>query len=230
VPHGDWIHRIELGYPHRRCLAMVRRRREAEGFAEPSDVVSVDVPQLVSGVVRQRELGTLAPNRQPGDFAETGKVMLGEEERCPDAAIVQSAISERLVQVKINAATVAVMDDEVPGTIAGPRMDAIDSLRAQCDEQALGLAGIDPDVQVRMLPGLFAHKRINGPASANAHSDVMRTHGCKQRVHGLRRHQVLGHALRVSSRRNCFGESFRKRRRPEDRGLRKARPRHERRT
>jgi hypothetical protein len=103
---------------------MVRRRLEAEGFAEPSDVVSVDVPQLVSVVVRQRELGTLAPNRQPVDFAETGKVMLGEEERCPDAAIVQSAISERLVQVKINAATVAVVDDEVPGTIAGPRVDA----------------------------------------------------------------------------------------------------------
>jgi len=46
--------------------------RQAEGFAEHSDVVSVDVAQVVFGVVRQRELGALAPNRHPGDFAETG--------------------------------------------------------------------------------------------------------------------------------------------------------------
>jgi len=56
--------------------------------------------------------------------------MLSEEERCPDTAIAQSAVSERLVKVKINAATLAIMDDEIPGTIAGPRVDAIDSLIA----------------------------------------------------------------------------------------------------
>jgi hypothetical protein len=76
----------------------------------------------------QGELGTFASNRQSRDFTVPGKILLAEQERCVDAAVVQPAVAERLVEVKIYTSSETVVQDEVPRTIAGPRMDPIDSL------------------------------------------------------------------------------------------------------
>ena len=43
-------------------LEEVLWRLESEAFAQDSDVVSVDLAQLISGVVLQGELGTFASN------------------------------------------------------------------------------------------------------------------------------------------------------------------------
>jgi hypothetical protein len=143
--------------------------------------VSIDVTHLVTGVIPQRELGTLAPNRHTRDVPGTGNVMAGEDERRLDAAVVQPAVAERLVQVQIDSTGVAVMQYEVPGPVAGPRMDPIESLVDEGHEEALGLSRVDPDVEIRMLSSLPAQQRVDGPTSADTDRDPARIERRQQR-------------------------------------------------
>lgn len=117
-------------------------------LAQHSDIVSIDITQRVAGVVLQGELRRFALNSHSADVTVPGQVMGGEQERCVDAAIVQSAVAERLVQVKIDATTVTVTHDEVPGTIAGPRVNSIDSLVGETSEETFGVSRIHPDIKI----------------------------------------------------------------------------------
>src|SRR3954452_22403122 len=116
---------VELIAP---ALAVGIGQLETEAFAQDTDVVSVDLTQRVTVVISQGELGTFASNLDARYLAFTGQVLFAEDERCIDAAIVQSARSERLVHMKVYSATGPVVQDEVPGTVAGPRVDPIDSV------------------------------------------------------------------------------------------------------
>ena len=124
--------------------------------------------------------------------------MVGEHERRLDAAIVQPAATQRLVHVKIHATTVAVMEDEVPRTVAGPRVDPIDALGNERYAKTLEVVRIYPDVEIGMFPSLFAHQRVHGPTSTNARVGSVLPQGRQQGADCFRRHDVPGHALRIS--------------------------------
>ncbi|WP_241998781.1 hypothetical protein [Kribbella sp. VKM Ac-2569] len=117
-------------------------------FAEHGDVVSVDLTQLVAGVVLQGELRTFASNRDAGNLAYTREVIAGEQERRVDAAVVESAVAQGLVEVKIYATTVAIMQDEVPRTVAGPGVEPIDSLIGEGCDETFEVDRVDPDVEI----------------------------------------------------------------------------------
>jgi hypothetical protein len=125
-------------------------------FTQQADIVSVDLARLVPGAVPQGELGTLAANREACYPALAGEVLVGEVERRADAAVAESTLAQRLVGVKIRATTVAVVQDEVPWPVAGPRVDPIDALGDHRREKALEVRCVHPDVEVCMLPGLFS--------------------------------------------------------------------------
>jgi hypothetical protein len=101
---------------------------DTEVSAQHSDVVSVGVPQFVSGAVLQGELRTFAPHRHASDLAATGEIVLGELKWCCDAAVVQPTVTEQFIHVEIHAPTLSVVHHEVPRTVSWPRVDPIDSL------------------------------------------------------------------------------------------------------
>lgn len=119
--------------------------------------------------------------------------MLGEQERCPDAPVVQSAPPQCLVHVEVHATTAAVMQDEVPGTVTRPRVDPIDSEAGERREKALKVAGTNPEIQIGMPASLCAHERVHRPASANAGIDSVLLQRGQQRAGCFRRHDEIGH-------------------------------------
>lgn len=184
--------------PHR-ChtsgsLAEVPGRLEPEVFAQYSDVVPVDLTQLVSGVVLQGELGTLASNRDTSEPTFAGKILAGEQERRVETAIVEPAVAQSLVEVKVYATTVPVVQDEIPGAVAGPGVDPIDSLAGEGCDQTFEVSRIHPDVEIQMLPGLFPDQRVDSPTSADAHGDSVLLQGSDQAARLFRRHRVVAHA------------------------------------
>src|SRR3954453_12249769 len=137
-------------------LLAVLRRWQTEVFAKHGDIVTIDVTPRVADVILQGELRRFASKWHSADVTVPGQVMGGEQERCVDAAIVQSAVAERLVQVKIDATTVTVPQGEVPGRIAGPRMNPIDPLIGETSEETFGVNVIHPDIELPVLPRHFA--------------------------------------------------------------------------
>ena len=129
--------------------------------------------------------------------------MVGEREGCVDTAIVQSAISQCLVHVKIHSSTVAVMQNEVPGSVARPWVDPIDSLVGERCDKTFEVVRTYPHVEIGMLPSLLARQRVDRPTSADARFDSVLLQGGRQCADCFRRHGVLGHVLRVPGEGNA---------------------------
>ena len=102
--------------------------------------------------------------------------------------------------MEIHPTIVAVMEDEVPRPVAGPRVDPIDSIVDQGGEEPLSVLGIDPDVEIGVSPGLPADQRVDGPTTAHADRDLTRLQCSNQAAGGSRRHDVVGHTDRLPGR------------------------------
>jgi hypothetical protein len=107
-----------------------------------------------------------------GSYGAAGEILLGEQEWCCDAAVLQPTVTEQLIHVEIHAPTLPVVQHEVPRTVSWPRVDPIDSLVNEGCEQGSGIGCLDPDVEIRVWSGLLAHQRVDSPTSTDAGSNT----------------------------------------------------------
>ena len=92
------------------------------------------------------------------------------------------------------------MQDEVPGTVAGPGVDPIDSLVGEGCDETFEVIRVYPDVEIQMFPSLFPDQRVDSPTPADACCDSVPLQGSNQRAHRFRRHSVFGHAPESQAR------------------------------
>lgn len=155
----------------RAVLAIVLGQLKREVLAEQTNVMSVDITQLVTSVVAQSEVGTFAKHWHAGYLTLAREVEFGEEEWCVDAPVVQPTASQYLVYVKVDPPTSTVVEDEVPWTGSWPRVHSINPLINASRQQAIELGRVDPHVEVGMLPSLNADQCVHSPTSTDAGLD-----------------------------------------------------------
>lgn len=102
--------------------------------------MEVPRPGVVSGVPRQRPPCRLASDSPAVDPAAATEGFGGERLAAAHAAVVDEPVVKRLVQVKIKAQVLAVVQDEVPRTVVTPRVHPVDPRASDCHDQAAPLA------------------------------------------------------------------------------------------
>lgn len=132
-------------------------------------------------MILQGKRRVLTSNWESFDLPFTREVRIGEHERILDAAIMQPTAAKRLVQMQIHATTAPVMQNEVPGSIARPWIDPVHSLLGEGDEQAFGIGSLNPQIQIRVFPCLFADQCIDGPTPP-MHTPTSCARGAETRV------------------------------------------------
>jgi hypothetical protein len=114
---------------------------ESEPVAQPRNVVVILGARWVTGMPSKRPLRRFASDEMTADHAVSCEGGSGERLTGPNPAVVQLIGREGFIEVQVDTSTSAVMDHEVPGAIASPRIEAIDSDAHEDLDRVLKRAG-----------------------------------------------------------------------------------------
>src|SRR4051794_29658495 len=102
-------------------------------------------------------------------------------------------VRDWFVEMQIDAAIAAVVQDPVPRTVTGPRVDTIDPLTHQTSQQSVQFIRRHPEVQVAVGTRLLAQQRVDAPSTADARMDSQIRYLRDELARLVHRHLMLNH-------------------------------------
>ena len=138
----------------------------------------------------ERPFRCLASDREAVDGAAPGQGL--DRERRPGCrgAVANRPFIDGFVDVEVDAKSSAVVEDEVPGPIATPGVEAVEPDAHHRPDEMLELLYRHPHIKVRVCSRLFPQQRIDGPPAANHHSDTSGPEDLHGRLSSLSGHLV----------------------------------------
>jgi hypothetical protein len=140
-----------FGCPQRRLwLEVLPGQIESEPFAKSGHVEAVDRPQGIAAVPAERPFRCLASDREAVDVAAPGQGL--DRERRPGCrgAVANRPFIDGFVDVEVDAKSSAVVEDQVPGPIATPGVEAVEPDAHHRPDEMLELLYRHPHIKVRV--------------------------------------------------------------------------------